>query len=448
MRVERRKRRRGGRVVRDRYYTGFHCFPGDSRETAYPLRVTDKQTADSVLRDRVAQEERRRAGIGIAPKLVEAASLPISDHVEDFVNDLRSLGRNRRYVREVRYRLRRLVTDCGWNYLRSVEADSFVAWRSRQRMAPKTVNEFLGVASQFCTWLIRQGRLERNPLAVVGRVDGRGKQTFDRRVLTSDEFQRLLDAAGRRRVVYLAAVYTALRRNALRLLQWGDVHLEAPRPYLAVRAATQKDRKDRIVWLHADLVAELVKIRPVNPKPIDRVFRRLLPQDGLGWFKADLAAAGIAFQNDRGERADFHALRHTACTWAGASGQVSDATLRAFTGHATQAQVARYTHTDRLPVLDVVEAMPRFALGEVSAERLTGTADGAGIGTVVGTEIGTVSLVANGPKPSGRVAKSTAAQPAKNTKNAAHSGQIAPDCRGVSQDTLECGRQGSNLHGG
>jgi len=81
-------------------------------------------------------------------------------------------------------------------------------------------------------------------------MDGRGKEKRVRRALSFEEMQSLLDVCGPRKAVYLAAVFTGLRRAELGALQWGDVHLDAPAPYLCVRAATAKNRKEQPVPLH------------------------------------------------------------------------------------------------------------------------------------------------------------------------------------------------------
>ena len=265
--------------------------------------------------------------------------------------------------------------------LRDVTAASFQRWRDLHPKSPKTHNEYLAAASGFMRWLVKGGLLLKNPLdvEVVGRVDGRGKQTFERPAFTQEEFQRLLLVAGAHRVLYLVAATTTLRRGALYELLWSDVHLDAPVPCIDVRAATQKDRKNRRVYLTEDAVSELHGLQKIRTGTKPRVFAGLLPKDGLEWFKADLAKAGIPFEDSLGRRADFHALRHTGCTWGGATG-VAGPTFQAFTGHATPSQAARYTHAEHLPVLDLVQRLPRFDLPPLDVPR-----EVVGGGTLLGT---------------------------------------------------------------
>src|SRR5690606_11918123 len=92
--------------------------------------------------------------------------------------------------------------------------------------------------------------------------------------------------------------------------------------------------------------------------------------------------AGIPFEDERG-RADFHAFRHTAGTWGGATGTAGPI-LQAFMGHKTPSQTARYTHAAHLPTAAVVEALPRF--DDVLAPS-SGT-NGTNIGTKIGDTSG------------------------------------------------------------
>ena len=79
----------------------------------------------------------------------------------------------------------------------------------------------------------RNDRLESNPLRRVGKVECKGHEKVKRRSFTNEEMRRLLAAAGLYSLGYLAAVNTGLRRKELASVQWGDLHLEADRPYEA-----------------------------------------------------------------------------------------------------------------------------------------------------------------------------------------------------------------------
>ncbi len=132
-----------------------------------------------------------------------------------------------------------------------------------------------------------------------------------RRALTDDELARLLEVAGPRRLLYLTAMYTGLRRGELRQLQWGDLRLDAERPHVHLRAKTTKNRKAESIPLHPELVAELRAARPPGGGAGSAVFARI-PTNKTR--RRDYERAGIERLDERGRQSDFHALRLTYCT--------------------------------------------------------------------------------------------------------------------------------------
>ena len=81
------------------------------------------------------------------------------------------LGRSADHVRHVDKRLRRLMRECGWQNLREATADSFLRWRTEQRKAPKTINEYQAALSALFTWLRKQSRSAANPFELVSKVE-------------------------------------------------------------------------------------------------------------------------------------------------------------------------------------------------------------------------------------------------------------------------------------
>jgi integrase len=138
-----------------------------------------------------------------------------------------------------------------------VTADSYQAGRAKQTLSPKTLNEYLGSMSSLLNWMEKHERVARNPLVHVQKVQANGRQVRPGRAFTDDEMQRLLAIAGPRKVVYLTAVYTGLRRSELAALERRDLHLEGEKPFINVRASTTKNHKQAVIALHPELVAEM-----------------------------------------------------------------------------------------------------------------------------------------------------------------------------------------------
>ena len=392
MRVSKRKRRKNGKTVEDRYYTGFHRFGGDARETAFALRVTDKRVALKKLGELIRLEEQRREGLVIASPQLEAAQNRMVYHLADFVADLRTRRYSRVYVYDTQRYIQTLIRECGWEYPRHVTIESFIAWRSRRTNAPKTLNDYLAAVRNLMNWMKKMGRISVNPLEGDHRIDTRGKERITRRAITPEEFERLLSVSGCHRVLYLMAVLTGLRRRALYELRWGDVHLDESDAFMEVRAKHMKNRRADRKFLRDDLVAELWSIRATDFEAGRRVFQDLLPSRGLKFFKSHLKAAGIAYIDDQGDRFDFHALRHTAATWGGQTG-IEGPTLQAFLSHRSASQTARYTHSQHLRQRDIVDRLPRFQLR---------------------TEIGTDDLVSHRPAPAHAGTREDYGNPSQN----------------------------------
>ena len=357
-----RRRKRDGKVRQDRCYSFRYKLDGDAAWRTMPLEVTQVRAAEMKQREIVDRMEREEVGLIIPAEQREAAKRPMSDHLADYLAHLKTHRRNRQYCSDVKGRVSRLIKACGWKRVKDVTPESFEHWRARQSsISVKTMNDYLAAIRGLLQWMVDGDRITVNPMKVKP-IDGRGRQTFERRAIPAAEFQRLLDVAGKRRVVYLAAVLTSYRRSTLYALRWGDVDLDADRPSVAAGAWMNKNKTPHCLPLREDLAAELRAIKPEDAQPSDRVFADRLPRVGIDFLRKDLKRAGIAFDNGCGQVFDFHALRHLACTWAGATGYAGEV-LRQFTSHKSESQLRRYVHAGHMPVREVIERMPRFEGG-------------------------------------------------------------------------------------
>ena len=195
-------------------------------------------------------------------------------------------------------------------------------------MGQATANHYLDAVNAFCNWCVGQRRLERNVLNCVAKVPVLEPKKV-RRALSADELRALLDAAPNRRLVYLTAAYTGLRRNELKQLQWGDVSLDQMK--IRLRAATTKAKRADAIDIPQHLVKELQQARPNTAQPMDKVFSGV-PK--LKTFYRDLRQAGINPKGADGRCVDFHALR------------VSFGTMLAMNGVSVRAAMALMRHTD------------------------------------------------------------------------------------------------------
>ena len=294
-----------------RIWRGRIRLDGQRKAKDVSLQTRDHQVAKERLRKMREEMEREAEGLILPGTIREAAHKNITAHLADYVADLEKSGRSDAHVYHVDKRIQRLASECGWNLPKDMSADSFQAWRTRQRdKSPKTLNDFLSAASSFCKWLVRNGRMLDNALKLVSHVQERGHETFKRRAFSDDEMRRLLAVAGVRRPVYLTAVSTGLRRGELAALEWGDVDLDTEQPVLKVRACTTKNGRAALLPMGVTLTNTLRELRAPSWSAADIVFTDLMPT--MDRMKKDMAAAGIIPTDARGQRGDFHALRHYA----------------------------------------------------------------------------------------------------------------------------------------
>ena len=187
-----------------------------------------------------------------------------------------------------------------------------MSWRATFTCSAKTVKEYQTSAAAFLNWLVRVDRLATNPLAKIDKIDARGKQVREPRAFTEDELRRLFAVAGRRLPAYLVLLYTGQRKEEVRSLVWGDLHLDEVQPYVLVRESTTKDKDKRAVPLHRDLAVLLREMRPSDATPTTSVFFGRFPT--YESLRADLERAGIPHTDQLGRVVHFHGFRKTRQT--------------------------------------------------------------------------------------------------------------------------------------
>src|SRR5580658_4897261 len=274
------------------------------------LRTHDKSVAEKRRVKMLCEREHEREEIRQPKSVSDAAQRNLVEHLQDFLGDARRLGQSQKHLANLECRIGRLISECHWTTIRAVSSDSFQTWRrGKCELAPKTVNDYLEAARCFFNWLIKNERVQKNPLLSVEKVKTEGRQTRERRAFTIDEIKRLLAVAGRNKAAYLMAPHTGLRRGELSQLKWADLHLDEARPFAIVRSSTTKNSKVAPMTLHPELVAILREIKGES-QPGALVFGR---SPRIELFKLNLKRGGIPYKDAWGRYAVFHALRNTLC---------------------------------------------------------------------------------------------------------------------------------------
>ncbi len=359
VRVTKLRRRKNGRVTVSPFYHLFWSVKGHG-QGQHSLKMRELQVAEKLKNDFIREKERELSGI-IAPRPVrDAASRPLTEHLEEFLAYMEGLNRSASHISHVGTRVRGLLADCGWRYLSDVTAKSFELWRQKKagELSVKTRNEYRASMFSMLAWLEENEELAANPFKRVKKTDGRGQETIKRRAATHAEMESILNVAGIYAVGYLAAATTGLRRGELSKLEWGDLHLDAAQPVALVRAATTKDRKPARAYLGQQLVAELKKLHSPGMPSNSLVLAGRMPT--MKKMLGHLAQAGIPYVDDQGRRLDFHALRMTFDTNLAIAG-VSDAVRMKAMRHKTpRLTMETYLDGEKVPVASALAKLPEF----------------------------------------------------------------------------------------
>ncbi len=363
--VYRRKRRvPSGKIVKAQTYTGRFTLEGDSKPRVVPLNCRDEQVARQRLREIVLRAERERAGLAVPMAQKECLARPLAELVDEFIAEKAQLGRAESYTRILAGRLGKLAEECAWRTLRDVSAQGFMDWRACRGDSPKTLNEYLLGVRGLLEWASKRHRLPRLPnLDGVEMIDERGRETFERRALTPQEARKLLEVAPPgRRLIYVLALSTGLRRAELDSLVWGDVHLDTETPYLRVRATYTKNRKDAFLPLIPQAAQILRAARPQHAA-IDRpVLPGGVPRNRRA-LRRDMEAAGIAVMDANGRKFDFHALRTTACTFLLQSGEPPRIVQEIMRHSDIRLTTKNYADMSRAPLREAMQPLGRLLSG-------------------------------------------------------------------------------------
>ena len=312
--VFKRKRKVKGKIVTAQNYTGRYKLANDPCFTVVNLGVSEKQTAEKLLRDIALQAEREGAGLAMPKKETECLNAPLSELLEEYIGELDRLGRSYEHTRHISARVLALGKECGWKSLRDINADSFRQWRKKKKASVKTLNEYQNAITSLLNWIGKTRGINIAFFDSVEHIDARGHKSFERRALNVAEACALLACAPlKRRVAYALALFTGLRRGEIEALEWRDLDLDGEHPSVEARASTTKNAKSARLSLHTDLVTVLREWRTQENDPSDLVLPDGIPQNRLGlWL--DLKAAQIERTDSSKRKVDFHALRHTTCT--------------------------------------------------------------------------------------------------------------------------------------
>jgi len=129
----------------------------------------------------------------------------LTEHLQDFLGDMRRRGKPDKYQANLEFRVGRLIIDCGWITAKEVAADSFQAWlRGQTELKDRTANDYLEAARCFFNWLVKLGRVGCNLLLTVEKAKTKQGNAEEVRAFRGDEMLRLLAVSSERKLSAIA----------------------------------------------------------------------------------------------------------------------------------------------------------------------------------------------------------------------------------------------------
>ena len=349
----------------------------DGRSHACADRATLAALETALADARAAADDRpalvvlasRFGELGTQPARPPAGALSLRQARDDWLRRLEASQKSKSAIVAYRVAIDELLDWSeanGRSVLEEATIVDYLRWyQQRARPAQATYYRRFLLLRKFLRWASQREGI-RDPFL---DLEPPPKPRQERDWLTSEEFRRLLDAAGRPernlpglaerdQLTLLALVTTGLRRSELCALEWRDLELDGRKRSLLVRHG--KGGKSRRQPLPAGVARELRTLRDARqPEPTDPVFCGLAGGRLQETILADVIRraakrAGIE------KHVTAHTLRHTAATWL--RQEVGDTRLVAeYLGHADLSTVARYAHVDREELFEAVGRLEELA---------------------------------------------------------------------------------------
>jgi site-specific recombinase XerD len=317
-------------------YYGLVPQPNGKRK-AVPLCPDlgrSKQLLNKLLADAAMRQH------GMADPYEAHRRRPLADHLDDFKAALLADNNTPKHARQTVTRAKKLLTGCKFTLITDVQASRVSEWLADERKAGRltitTSNYYLRDTKSFFSWMIKDARIDRNPLAHLSPLNAEVEEHRQRRALEPDEYRRFLQAAevgpqrcrlagSDRFMLYLTASNTGLRNQELASLTPESFSLHGASPTVTVEASYSKHRRQDVQPIRqdlAELLREYLKGKPAG-SPI---------WPGRWWYKAakmvraDLKDARKAWIDEGGQDTEERKRREESdyLAYVSASGEVFD----------------------------------------------------------------------------------------------------------------------------
>jgi len=326
----------GKRYVCPKLYGTIKTFDGKWKQ----VPLTEDRSSSLALLKRLQREQDDKRAAGVS-RQDEQQERPVDDHLTDYEAYLRSKRNTETHIVKTISRIRLLLAETKTKTLDDLDGQRILTtladWRKRGTpekrkgrkrtpMSVETSNHYLIAVKSFSRWLWCERRTLEDPLAGLRRMNAETDRRHKRRALTPTEFKTLTEILNcttgvtqktyhgndwrftptDRLMLYSIAAYTGLRASELASLNKSNFNFDAMT--FTLSAAVSKNRKTSTLPLSPAL-AEQLKTWFATLKR-DALFPGSWAKGGFGgrMVKRDLKRAGIAYVDEHGRFADFHAL--------------------------------------------------------------------------------------------------------------------------------------------
>jgi len=297
--------------------------PPDSKLTDWLVSIESK------LRERLVE-------VGILTPDRANIGKPFSENIDDYKKSLTARNRSEQHIKETISAIKHIAADCHFGYWTDITAAKVENYLKRLRDKEKGIsyrrsNALLTALKMFANWMIQAGRAGESPIRYLKSLNVAKTPRHQRRALSPDDMRNLLEVARQqptrygmtgqeRALLYRLAAETGLRVNELRSLKVSSFDFE--NLSVKVLAAYTKNSKECSQDLRRATAIELKQFfagKLPNVKAFGGTYGKLTDKTA-DMIKEDLEAAEIAYVDESGQFADFHALRHTTASLLAAGG--------------------------------------------------------------------------------------------------------------------------------
>lgn len=394
---------RGDRIVVEsrRWYVRLQ----DADGRWFERRAYTDRTASEVLHAELATKV-ERGQVGMIDPMDEHRKRPLVEHLDAFEQHLESRENTGSHVELTMQRVRTIAASIQAKVIAGItpgRVEECLKDLRRQGLPPKgkgkrrplslsSSNHYLRAIRTFCNWLVRDRRIEANPLAGLSALKAEKDLKRRRRALTEEEAIALVEAARNsvaafrdlssqdRAMLYEVAMSSGLRASELASLTAESLDFANVPATIRVLAGYSKHREEDIQPLPAELAGRLEVWargrRPGAPlwpgswsEKAARMVRLDLDVARTKWLEASPSQEVrkereqghfLAYMDGAGRVADFHSLRHTFISNLARGGVHPKIAMELARHKKLDLTMGVYTHvlhSDKAAALDVLPSL-------------------------------------------------------------------------------------------